>query len=129
MYFQSAFKKLVSDDCNFPNVTFELVVIFAVPHFFLATLWTPQSYVCVSFRIQDRGCQPCFFNYFKVFGVDEHVFFVFPFCVKRKSYLFFRGPDKLGRRPLDDCRRGSLAPTQLIVNVTGKSDVFREVPG
>ena len=36
--------------------------------------------------------------------------------MKRKSYLFFRGPDKLVRRPLDDCRRGSLAPTQLIVN-------------
>ena len=89
MYFQSAVKKLVSDDCTFPNVTVELVVLLSRA-FFLATLWTPQSYVCVSFRIQDRGCQPCFFffNFFKIFGVDEHVFFVFPSCAREKLLVF-----------------------------------------
>ena len=86
--FQFAFKKLVSDDCNFPNVTFELVVLLSRA-FFLATLWTPQSYVCVSFRIQDRGCQPCFFSTFSKFSVSTNTFFFFPSVRREKVTCFF----------------------------------------
>ena len=118
MYFQSAVKKLVSDDCTFPNVTVELVVLLSRAFFLGNSLDSSKLRLRI---FQDPGPwlpTVFFFQTFSKFSVSTNTFFLFSPPVREKSYLFFRGPDKLGRRPLDDCRRGSLAPTQLIVNAT-----------
>ena len=88
------------------------------PRFFLGNSLDSSKLRLRIFQDPGPWLPTVFFQLFQNFRCRRTRVFCFPFCVKRKSYFFFRGPHKLGRRSLDDCRRGSLAPTQLIVNAT-----------